>query len=202
MWEWRSGGEEELWRGRFVPSLTCLDTFIHVVVLPHVQYVGHRSHYPRMELTYVVRVPMCSCVSACVRMCSRVSGTTSLQSRLVYRFVMFTKQNNDCKFTDTLCLQNKANKTGRKKREKREKLKKLKKLKQKLTKNRQNWRMCARVRERRSGVCVRMSSRVSVCPYVFSCVRMCSRVSVCVRVCPLLSACNPVSPRVSACDRV
>ena len=61
--------------------------------------MSHRSRSPRMELTYVVRAHVCacarsfacpylsvrvcmySCVSACVRKCSRVSGTTSLQTR-------------------------------------------------------------------------------------------------------------------------
>ena len=65
--------------------------------------------------TYIIM----SCVCLCVRVCPRVfacvrhdkfTDSVSLQIRYVYK----TKQNNDCKFTDTLCLQNKANKTGRK----------------------------------------------------------------------------------------
>ena len=82
--EWWSGGAMER-RRRFVPSLTSLDMFIHMVVSLHVQYVGHIGHVLHVWNLHMSCVCMyafvCSCVSPCVRMYSRVSDTTRLQTR-------------------------------------------------------------------------------------------------------------------------
>ena len=137
-----------LWRS--VSTQTSLDTFTHKVVSLHVRYVGHISHVlyvcnshmsgvrvrVHVRVHVRVRVRMCPCVCTyvfvCVRVCPNVyacvrhdkfTDMVSLQTRWVYRYVMFTKT----KLTKT----DETEKNRTKLKKKRTKLKNRTKLKKK-----------------------------------------------------------------------
>ena len=100
----------------FLARQVWIRLFIIMVLSLHVQYVGHVVYVWNLHMSRVrirvhvpVRDSVCTrvfvcvrlcpyvfvCVSACVRMCSRLSDTTSLHTWRVY-----THDN----FTDTACL--------------------------------------------------------------------------------------------------
>ena len=92
-----------------------MDTFIHMVVTFHIQYVGHIDHVLHLcnlhmscvrvhvRVRVRVRVRVCQRVSVCVCGCPYVYVCVRVcQARQGYR-----------EFTDTLCLQNKTKQSSK-----------------------------------------------------------------------------------------